>query len=57
VVLPDNDALTGMEYRAVVASGVFDHANQIAIRNQYVDGQYGFHLLTPLILEGGLPCW
>jgi surfeit locus 1 family protein len=53
LVLSDNNDLTGMEYRAVVASGVFDHSNQIAIRNQYVDGQYGFHLLTPLVLESG----
>jgi len=53
LLLPVLDDLTGMEYRAVVASGVFDHSNQVAIRNQYFDGQYGFHLLTPLILEGG----
>ena len=37
-----------MEWRAVQVSGVYDFENQIAIRNQYHDNQYGYHLLTPL---------
>jgi surfeit locus 1 family protein len=48
--------LTSMEYRQVMASGIFDYEHQVALRNQYwgdPDGtaEYGFHLLTPLVLE------
>lgn len=54
----DPMALIGMEYRAAFASGVYDFDHQIALRNQYwgdPDGaaQYGYHLLTPLILPDG----
>lgn len=45
--------LTAMEYRAVHASGTYDFDNQVALRNQYYDGRYGFHLLTPLLLPDG----
>jgi cytochrome oxidase assembly protein ShyY1 len=50
--------LTSMEYRQVKVSGTFDFEHQVALRNQYwgdPDGtaEYGFHLLTPLILETG----
>ena len=50
--------LTGMEYRQVVVNGTYDFDHQVALRNQYwgdTDGpaQYGFHLLTPLILNSG----
>jgi surfeit locus 1 family protein len=53
--LPDEIAqdLTTMEYRAVQASGSYDFDNQVALRNQYWQDQYGFHLLTPLLLEDG----
>ena len=44
---------TTMEYRAVVASGDYDFENQIVIRNQYYEGRYGYHLLTPLRLPDG----
>jgi surfeit locus 1 family protein len=37
-----------MEWRAVEVTGEYDFANQVALRNQYNDGQYGYHLLTPL---------
>lgn len=47
---PEN--IDDMEWRPVVASGEYDFANQIAIRNQYYGNQYGYHLLTPLLLEG-----
>ena len=40
-----------MEWRAVRVSGVYDFENQIAIRNQYHDNQYGYHLLTPLLFK------
>ncbi|MBN2387935.1 MAG: SURF1 family protein [Anaerolineales bacterium] len=50
--------LTAMEYRSASATGVYDFANQIALRNQYwgdPDGraEYGYHILTPLILAEG----
>jgi surfeit locus 1 family protein len=45
--------LTGMEYREVVVSGTFDFANQVALRNQFYGDSYGYHLLTPLILDDG----
>ena len=50
--------LTGMDYRQVMVTGIYDYKNQVALRNQYwgdPDGsaQYGFHLLTPLTLETG----
>jgi surfeit locus 1 family protein len=50
--------LVSMEYRPAAASGTYDFENQIALRNQYwgdPDGsaEYGYHLLTPLILETG----
>jgi surfeit locus 1 family protein len=40
--------ITDMEWRAGKVTGEYDFANQVAIRNQYQDGQYGYHLLTPL---------
>jgi surfeit locus 1 family protein len=47
---PEN--IAEMEWRAVKATGEYDFANQIAIRNQYYGNQYGYHLLTPLLFEG-----
>lgn len=45
--------LTAMEYRAAEVSGIYDFENQVVLRNQYFEGEYGFHLLTPLLLEDG----
>ena len=44
--------LTQMEWRTVQYSGEYDFANQVAIRNQYYVGQYGYHLMTPLRSDG-----
>ncbi|HSF80091.1 MAG TPA: SURF1 family protein [Anaerolineales bacterium] len=44
--------LTGMEYRPVVVRGVYDHSQQVALRNQSWGNQWGVHLLTPLKIEG-----
>ena len=50
--------LGSMEYRAATARGTFAFEDQVALRNQYwgiPDGpaEYGYHLLTPLLLEDG----
>lgn len=45
--------LTDMEYRAVTATGVFDFEHQVALRNRYYQNQYGYHLLTPLVMPDG----
>jgi surfeit locus 1 family protein len=45
--------LTSMEYRAVQVHGKYDFEHQVALRNQYYGDQYGFHLLTPLLLDDG----
>ncbi len=44
--------LESMEYRTVMVSGEYDHAHEIAIRNQAWNDQPGVHLLTPLIIAG-----
>lgn len=45
--------LAGMEYRQAVASGWYDFERQVALRNRYFQDRYGYHLLTPLVLDGG----
>ena len=45
--------LKSMEYRAVSVSGTYDFENQIVLRNRYYKSEYGYHLLTPLILDDG----
>ena len=37
-----------MEWRPVKVQGTYDFENQVAVRNQYNDSQYGYHLITPL---------
>jgi surfeit locus 1 family protein len=51
--LPAKSDLEEMEYRRVVAEGIYEFSQQVAIRNQYFQGEYGFHLLTPLVLSDG----
>lgn len=43
-----------MEWRAVIVTGDYDFENQVALRNQYHEGLYGFHLITPLHYNGGV---
>lgn len=45
--------LTSLEYRQARAEGRYDFESQVALRNQYNDSEYGYHLLTPLILSEG----
>lgn len=49
--LPAAD-LTGMEYRRVVVTGVYDPENEIVLRNQVYNNLPGDHLLTPLRIAG-----
>ena len=44
--------LHNMEYREVEVRGVYDHSQQVALRNQVFNNQIGVHLLTPLLIEG-----
>ena len=53
IELPALGDLEEMEYRQAVAEGYYDYSQQVAIRNQYFQGEYGFHLLTPLVLSDG----
>lgn len=46
--------IVSMEWRAVTVTGEYDFENQVAMRNQYNDGIYGFHLITPLRFDGGV---
>lgn len=45
--------LPGLEYRAAQATGAYDFAHEIAIRNQSYNDQFGMHLLTPLVMHDG----
>jgi len=49
--LPED--IASMEWRAVTVTGEYDFENQVVLRNQYNQDQYGFHLITPLLFEGG----
>ena len=46
-------SIEDMEWRAAMVSGEYDFENQIALRNRYRGDQYGYHLLTPLLFDGG----
>jgi surfeit locus 1 family protein len=45
--------ISSMEWRAVTVTGEYDFENQVALRNQYHGDQYGYHLITPLLFNGG----
>jgi surfeit locus 1 family protein len=42
-----------MEWRAATVTGEYDFENQVAMRNQYHETEYGYHLITPLKFSGG----
>jgi surfeit locus 1 family protein len=44
--------LAQMEYRSVIVKGEYDPAGEIALRNQYLNNEWGVHLLTPLKIAG-----
>ncbi len=47
-----NAELTQMEYRSVVVRGTYVPEDEIALRNQYWNNQWGVHLVTPLKISG-----
>lgn len=46
--LPADEA--PQEYQRVRVRGTYDYDHQLALRNQAQGGEYGFHLVTPLML-------
>jgi surfeit locus 1 family protein len=50
-LLASSDA--DLEYRQVTAQGVYDLDHQLLLDNQIYRGAAGYHVLTPLHLEGG----
>jgi surfeit locus 1 family protein len=49
---PGGEDLAGMEYRLVEVEGEYLFSEQVALRNQVSNGLPGFHLLTPVKIEG-----
>lgn len=49
---PPGDDLTQMEYRKVRVIGTYDFSQEVALRNQALNGQWGVHLITPLRIKG-----
>jgi len=47
-------SLQEMEYRSITATGVYDYDHQVAVRNQYWENEYGYHLITPLVIGEGI---
>ena len=45
--------ISTMEWRAVIVTGEYDFEHQVAMRNQYHETEYGYHLITPLKFSGG----
>lgn len=45
--------INSMEWRSVALTGEYDFENQVVIRNQYNGNQYGYHIITPLLFDGG----
>jgi surfeit locus 1 family protein len=48
------ESLADAEYRDAAARGHYDFEHQVALRNQYNGSEFGYHLLTPLMLNDHL---
>lgn len=46
------DSLYDMEYRSVTVSGSYDFSQEVLLRNQVWGDQMGYHVLTPLKIDG-----
>ncbi len=55
VVDPDATfvAVEGLPYRRVVVRGTYDADASVLVRSRALEGRPGFHVLTPLVTEGG----
>lgn len=42
------------EWTVVTASGVYDSDSEVLVRNRSVNGQTGFEVITPLVLDDGV---
>ena len=51
-LLASSAAGSGLEYRQVTARGVYDLDHQLLLDNQIYQGAAGYHVLTPLRLDG-----
>jgi surfeit locus 1 family protein len=49
--IPVND-LYDMEYREVAVSGVYDHTQEVLLRNHVWENRLGYRVLTPLLIQG-----
>jgi surfeit locus 1 family protein len=45
--------LAAIEYHPVTVDGVFDRSGEVLLRSRTLDGVAGFHVVTPLVTEGG----
>lgn len=45
-------SLYDMEYRSVIVTGTYDFNHEVLLRNQVWDNLLGYHVLTPLIIDG-----
>ncbi len=48
----DAEDLERLEYRKVIATGVYDSEHQFLLDNQVVSGRAGVHVMTPLRIRG-----
>jgi len=46
------DQLFDMEYRTATVHGTYDFSQEVLLRNQVWDSRLGFHVLTPLQIDG-----
>ena len=46
------DQLRDMEYRSVAVTGVYDFTQEVVLRSQVYNGNLGYDVLTPLIIQG-----
>lgn len=47
------DDVEGLAYRRVVARGTYDADASVLVRSRALNGRPGFHVLTPLVTDGG----
>lgn len=53
ILLGETADLDSLQYRRVTVEGEYDPSEEVLIRSQVELGQAGFHVLTPLVRDGG----